>query len=106
MYYIFRITTYYVCTYIQIYSRVAKKNSPCDDYQEYFTCTDSVKQVDVLPSKNQVLCSCYSMYCNIIYDVTHKSREQRLITKEHIAMHTNLILLFKLILQYFSDKMF
>ena len=31
-----------------------------------------------------------------------KSREQRLITKEYIATHTNLILLF--ILLYFSDK--
>ena len=28
-------------------------------------------------------------------DVTSKSREQRLITKEHIATHANLILLFK-----------
>ena len=27
--------------------------------------------------------------------MSHKSCEQRLITKEHIAMHTNLILLFK-----------
>ena len=32
------------------------------------------------------------MYCN---NVTSKSREQRLITKEHIATHTNLIILFK-----------
>ena len=37
------------------------------------------------------------MQCIIIVlnDVTSKSREQRLITKEHIATHTNLILLFK-----------
>ena len=36
------------------------------------------------------------MYCNSPYnDVTSKSHEQRLITKEHIAMHANLILLFK-----------
>ena len=31
----------------------------------------------------------------VINDVTDKSREQKLITKKHIAMHTNLILLFK-----------
>ena len=60
------------------------------------------KQVDVLPSKNQALCKvnhCQStaIQCIVILfnDVTCKSREQRLITKEHIAMHTNLILLFK-----------
>ena len=29
------------------------------------------------------------------HDATSKSREQRLITKEHIVTHTNLILLFK-----------
>ena len=47
------------------------------------------KQVDVLPSKNQALCNCY---CNSnINDVTGKSHEQRLITREHIATHTNLI---------------
>ena len=45
---------------------------------------EAFKQVDVLPSKNQVL-----------NDVTSKSCEQRLITKGHVAMHTNLILLFK-----------
>ena len=28
----------------------------------------------------------------VLNDITSKSREQRLITKEHIAMHTNLIL--------------
>ena len=35
-------------------------------------------------------------YCIVIIinDVTGKSHEHRLITKEHIAMHTNLILLF------------
>ena len=35
------------------------------------------------------------MYCNstVLNDVTSKSREQRVITKEHIATHTNLILL-------------
>ena len=43
-------------------------------------------QVDVLPSKNQ------AMYCNSINDITSKSHEQRLITKEHIAMHTHLII--------------
>ena len=31
----------------------------------------------------------------VINGVMGKSREQRLITKEHIAMHINLILLFK-----------
>ena len=35
------------------------------------------------------------MYCNSPKDVTSKSREQRLITKKHIATHANLILLFK-----------
>ena len=35
------------------------------------------------------------MYCNSSNDVTSKSREQRLITKEYIAMQANLILLFK-----------
>ena len=35
------------------------------------------------------------MYCNNPYDITSESREQRLITKEHIATHANLILLFK-----------
>ena len=35
------------------------------------------------------------------------SREQRLITKKHIATHTNLILcLTRSILRYFSDKLF
>ena len=29
----------------------------------------------------------------VINDITGKSREQRFITKEHIATHTNLILL-------------
>ena len=31
----------------------------------------------------------------VLNDITSKSREQRLITKEHIATHVNLILLFK-----------
>ena len=35
------------------------------------------------------------MYCNSPNDVISKSREHILITKEHIAMHVNLILLFK-----------
>ena len=37
------------------------------------------------------------MLCIVIVlnDVTSESREQRLITKEHIATHANLILLFK-----------
>ena len=53
--------------------------------------------------------NCYSVYGNSnFYDVTIKSCEQRLITKEHIAMYTILILLLKLalyILQYYySDK--
>ena len=42
---------------------------------------------------------CYStvIQCIVIVlnDVTCKSREQRLITQEHIATHVNLILLFK-----------
>ena len=36
----------------------------------------------------------------VINDITGKSCEQRLITKEHIATHTNLILLFKPALYY------
>ena len=35
------------------------------------------------------------MYCNSFNDVISKSREQRLITKEHIATDANLILPFK-----------
>ena len=35
------------------------------------------------------------MYCNSSNDIISKSREHRLISKEHIAMHANLILLFK-----------
>ena len=34
-------------------------------------------------------------YMVVLNDVTNKSRVQRLITKEHIATHANLILLFK-----------
>ena len=39
----------------------------------------------------------YCIQCIIIAlkDITSKSREQRLITKVHIATHANLILLFK-----------
>ena len=32
------------------------------------------------------------MHCSSINDVTSKSHEQRLITKEHIVMHTHLII--------------
>ena len=43
-----------------------------------------------------LLIYCYSMYYIIVLnDVTNKSRQQKLITKEHIATHANLILLFK-----------
>ena len=35
------------------------------------------------------------MYFNSFNDIISKSREQRLITKEHIATDANLILLFK-----------
>ena len=63
------------------------------------------KQVDVLPSKNQAMCKlnhCQStaIQCIVIVinDITSKSCEQRLITKEHIATYTNLILLFKPVL--------
>ena len=42
-----------------------------------------------------LLIYCYSMYYKVLNDVTNKLREHRLITKEHIAMHANLILLFK-----------
>ena len=51
------------------------------------------KQVDVLPSAlfkvKLLLINCYSIVVN---GVMSKSREQRPITKEHIATHTNLIL--------------
>ena len=42
-----------------------------------------------------LLIYCYSMYYNSFNDVTNKSREKRFVTKEHIATHANLILLFK-----------
>ena len=49
-----------------------------------------------------MLCNCKStaIQCTVILfnDVTCKSHKQRLIAKEHIAMHTNLIPLFKLAL--------
>ena len=38
------------------------------------------------------------MYYKVLNDVTRKSREQRFITKEYIATHANLILLFKPVL--------
>ena len=44
-------------------------------------------QVDVLPSKNQALCMLIKCIVIAINDVTGKSCEQRLITKEHIATH-------------------
>ena len=37
----------------------------------------------------------YTYIVIVFNDVTSKSREQRLITREHIAKHANLILLFK-----------
>ena len=47
------------------------------------------KQIDVLPSKKPaLLINCYSMYCNNNYDIMSKSHEQRLITKEHIAINS------------------
>ena len=48
------------------------------------------KQADVLPSKK-----------GILNYITSKSCEQILITKEHIATHTNCF-----VLQYFSNKTF
>ena len=48
-----------------------------------------------------LLIYCYSIVSN---DVMSTSCEQRVITKEHIAMHTNLILSALYVLQYFSDK--
>ena len=45
------------------------------------------KQIDVLPSKNQVQCIVI-----VINDVMNKSREQKLITKVHIVTYKNLIL--------------
>ena len=51
------------------------------------------KQVDVLPSKNQMLCTANLLLFNVLlkYLFMSDSCEPRLITKEHIAMHTNLI---------------
>ena len=73
----------------------------------YIKKTDirKIKQVDILPSKKQALCKlndCQStaIQCIVMMYITCNSCE-RLITKEHIAMHTNIILL-----QYFSDKNF
>ena len=54
------------------------------------------KQVDVLPSKNQALCVIVNQCIVIVLnDVISESLEQRFITKEDIATHANLILLFK-----------
>ena len=57
-----------------------------------------LKQLDVLPSKNQAQCKlnhCKSTaiqcFLIVINDVMGKSHEQRLITKEYIVTHTNLI---------------
>ena len=47
------------------------------------------QQVDVLPSNNQVLL--FNVLLRVFNDITSESHEQRLITKEHIAMHTNLL---------------
>ena len=51
------------------------------------------------------------MYCNSPNDVISKSREHRVITKEHIATHVNLILLFKstlysstLVIEFFESS--
>ena len=48
-----------------------------------------LKQIDVLPSKNQALLKFTTIQCIVIIfnDVTCKSCEQRLITKEHIATY-------------------
>ena len=46
---------------------------------------------DVLPSKNQALCNVNQCIVIASNDITGMSREQRLITKEHIR--TNIILL-------------
>ena len=55
-----------------------------------------VQQVDVLPSKNQALCVIVNQCIVIVLnDIISESCEQRLITKEHIATHANLIFLFK-----------
>ena len=53
------------------------------------------EQVDVYYLKPGAVCKlnhCYSMYCSSINDVTSKLCELRLITKEHIVMHTHLII--------------
>ena len=57
-----------------------------------FTRYSNTKQVDILPSKTQVLCN--QVPFNVPYDVMSKSHEQRVIPKEHIAKLTNLVLLF------------
>ena len=48
------------------------------------------KQVDVLPSKNQAFCCKLNLLIYCLSMIVRASREQRLITKEHIATHTNL----------------
>ena len=55
--------------------------------------------------KNQVLCNVTQLIVIKFNYVMGKSREQRLITKEHIATHTNLIILFKQAL-YVMIKLF
>ena len=52
-------------------------------------CSDPQKMVAGF--QISVVNHCY--YSMVLNDVTSKSHEQRIITKEHIAMHTNLILL-------------
>ena len=51
-----------------------------------------LKQVDVVP-KNQALCCKLNLFF-AIQCIEMTSREQRLITKEQMAMHTNLFLWF------------
>ena len=71
------------------------------------------KQVDVLTSKTQALCKLtivtlllfifnvlFKVLLRVFNDVTSKPCEQRIITKEHIAMHKNLILLLYIPVNY------
>ena len=61
------------------------------------------QQVDVLPFKNQAL-EVKPLLIPTIQHYLMMSHEQRLITKEHIAMHANLILPSIQVSRYYSPK--
>ena len=60
--------------------------------------------IDVLPSKNQVLCNIADTLIGLF---PFSSREKELITKEHIVMHMHLNFVFKWALHFsISNKLF